>query len=557
MYGISERKGVLPILEAFFRHEREHPHRTYLVQPLAEGQKQELSWAAVGDQARRFAGWLRQQALPEHSHIAIVSKNCAHWIIADLGIWMAGHVSVPVPPTLTPHALGKMLEHSEARLVIVGKLDAWPEVRSGLPVSLPWIGLPLAESDDNVLPWKSLQERAAPLLEPVPRDPSDLATIMYSSGTTGLPKGCMLSFSSMHFAAKSFLRLFLTTGQDRVLSWLPLSHIAERQFIQMQSLLSGMTVYFAHSRTTFIRDIRRARPTLFLGTPATWAQIKQGVRHHMQQRVLGRAVGIPLLRKRAALNLLDQAGLNKVRFAVVCCDNTPVQTMDWYHRLGVRLFEIYGLTENCGYSHVGRPGRFRPGWCGLPNPGVECRVDGQGQLLVRSQANMLGYFKNPQRTADVLDEEGFLATGDRGEVDQEGFLRLSGRMNDLFHTTEGRLIVPQPIEHGLLAHPLVEYACVAGEGLPQPLALLGLTEAARKQPKHEVEKELEGLLRQVNAQVARHEQLACLVVSREVWQHDNEAITATSQLRRGVIRARYHDNLGDWLVTGTHVVWQE
>ena len=547
--------AVVAVLEAFFRHERESPQRTYLIQPLADGSKQELSWADVGSQARRFAGWLSEQALPVGSHIAIVSKNCAHWIIADLGIWMAGHVSVPLPPTLTAPVLRQVIEHSDARMVILGKLDGWSQLRTGLPVELPWVGLPLASADEKLLPWEQLQ-CAQPLPQPVARAPSDLATIMYSSGTTGLPKACMLSFDSMYFAAKNFLRLFLTTDQDRVLSWLSLSHIAERQFIEMQSLLSGMTVYFANSRATFIRDIRRARPTLFLGTPATWHQIRQGVREQLQQRLLSRAVGIPLLSKRAALRLLDQAGLDQVRFAVVCCDTTPAPVMDWYHRLGMRLFEIYGLTENSGYSHVGRPGRFRPGWCGLPNPGVESRVDEQGQLLVRSQANMLGYFKNPQRTETVFDEQGFLRTGDRAEIDQEGFLRLKGRMSDLFETVEGRQIVPQPIELGLLIHPLIEYACVAGEGLPQPLALLALTEAGRSLPRHEVEAELQSLLHQLNSQLAKHEQLACLVICSEIWAHDNEAITATLQLRRGVVRARYHDRLGDWLVSGTDIVWE-
>jgi long-subunit acyl-CoA synthetase (AMP-forming) len=547
---------VLPVLEDFFRHEREQPDRIYLVQPLAEGRKQELSWAEVGDQVRRFAGWLLQQQLPPRSHIAILSKNCAHWIIADLAIWMAGHVSVPLQPTLSPPALRQIVEHAQTRMVIVGKLDDWQELRSGLPVSLPWVGLPLAPPDPELIPWARLQEESAPLQEAVPRDRGELATIMYSSGTTGLPKGCMLSFDSMYFAAKNYLRLFLTTETDRVLSWLPLSHIAERQFIEMQSLLSGMTVYFAHSRASFIRDIRRARPTLFLGTPATWHQIRQGVQQQMQQRMLNRALAIPLIRKRAALRMLDQTGLNQVRFAVVCGDTTPTQTMDWYHRIGVRLFEIYGLTENCGYSHVGRPGRFRPGWCGLPNPGVECRIDEQGQLLVRSRATMLGYFKNPARTAAVLDADGFLQTGDRGEIDQEGFLRLSGRMTDLFHTSDGRLVVPQPIEHELLTHPLVEYACVVGQGLPQPLALLTLTEQARQLPHHEVERELEALLQRVNREMSRHEQLACMVVISDAWHRDAEATTATMLLRRGVIRARYHEFLGDWLVSGSTIVWQ-
>ncbi len=552
----QESRGVLPVLEDFFRHEREQPDRIYLVQPLAEGRKQELSWAEVGDQVRRFAGWLLQQQLPPRSHIAILSKNCAHWIIADLAIWMAGHVSVPLQPTLSPPALRQIVEHAQTRMVIVGKLDDWQELRSGLPVSLPWGGLPLAPPDPELIPWARLQEESAPLQEAVPRDRGELATIMYSSGTTGLPKGCMLSFDSMYFAAKNYLRLFLTTETDRVLSWLPLSHIAERQFIEMQSLLSGMTVYFAHSRASFIRDIRRARPTLFLGTPATWHQIRQGVQQQMQQRMLNRALAIPLIRKRAALRMLDQTGLNQVRFAVVCGDTTPTQTMDWYHRIGVRLFEIYGLTENCGYSHVGRPGRFRPGWCGLPNPGVECRIDEQGQLLVRSRATMLGYFKNPARTAAVLDADGFLQTGDRGEIDQEGFLRLSGRMTDLFHTSDGRLVVPQPIEHELLTHPLVEYACVVGQGLPQPLALLTLTEQARQLPHHEVERELEALLQRVNREMSRHEQLACMVVISDAWHRDAEATTATMLLRRGVIRARYHEFLGDWLVSGSTIVWQ-
>ncbi|MDY3196897.1 MAG: AMP-binding protein [Pseudomonadaceae bacterium] len=552
----QESRGVLPVLEDFFRHEREQPDRIYLVQPLAEGRKQELSWAEVGDQVRRFAGWLLQQQLPPRSHIAILSKNCAHWIIADLAIWMAGHVSVPLQPTLSPPALRQIVEHAQTRMVIVGKLDDWQELRSGLPVSLPWVGLPLAPPDPELIPWARLQEESAPLQEAVPRDRGELATIMYSSGTTGLPKGCMLSFDSMYFAAKNYLRLFLTTETDRVLSWLPLSHIAERQFIEMQSLLSGMTVYFAHSRASFIRDIRRARPTLFLGTPATWHQIRQGVQQQMQQRMLNRALAIPLIRKRAALRMLDQTGLNQVRFAVVCGDTTPTQTMDWYHRIGVRLFEIYGLTENCGYSHVGRPGRFRPGWCGLPNPGVECRIDEQGQLLVRSRATMLGYFKNPARTAAVLDADGFLQTGDRGEIDQEGFLRLSGRMTDLFHTSDGRLVVPQPIEHELLTHPLVEYACVVGQGLPQPLALLTLTEQARQLPHHEVERELEALLQRVNREMSRHEQLACMVVISDAWHRDAEATTATMLLRRGVIRARYHEFLGDWLVSGSTIVWQ-
>ena len=549
--------GDVSVLDAFFRRERQHPDRVWLVQPVAEGQVHEVSWGQAGDQARRLAGWLQQLDLPERSHIAILSKNCAHWIISDLAIWMAGHVSVPVPPTLPDEAIRHTLEHAEARAVIVGKLDDWAKVRPGLPTGIPWVGMPLAQPDERLLDWAGLQQSNEPLSQAVERDPAELATIIYTAGTTAPPKGCMLSFANMQFAASNFLRLFLTVEQDRVLSWLPLAHVAERHFIEMQSLLSGMTVYFAHSRATFIEDLRRARPTLFLGTPSAWHQIRQGAMRRSQQRVLDAALKIPLIGKHLAGGLLEQLGLDQLRFGLAGGDVAPVELLEWYHRLGVRLFQLYGLTENCSYSHVGRPERLRPGWCGLPNPGVECRLGDNQEILVRSRATMLGYYRDPERTARVIDEHGFVHTGDRGEIDTDGFLRLTGRISDLFQTSEGRQVVPQPIEQRLLAHGLVQQACVVGEGLPQPLALIILTPEAHTAARHETERELEILLRAVNEGQPRAEQLGCLVIIDEEWSPDNGTLTGTQQLRRNVICARYHDRLGDWSVRGMTVVWAD
>ncbi|SDS42086.1 Long-chain acyl-CoA synthetase (AMP-forming) [Halopseudomonas litoralis] len=555
--GNDTEPGVVPVLAAFFRQEQLHPDKAWLIQPLADGATLELSWRQAGDQARRLAGWLRHQNLPERSTIAIISKNCAHWIISDLAIWMAGHVSVPLPPTLPDDATRQTLEHAAVRVIIIGKLDDWQRVRSGLPAGIPWVGMPMAEADEQLLDWESLQRANDPLPQPVARDSAELASIMYSSGATGLPKGCMLSFASMHFAASNFLRLFLVTDRDRVLSYLPLSHVAERQFIEMQSLLSGMTVYFVQSRATFIDDLRRARPTLFLGTPATWQQLRQGVMRRAQQRILDTALKIPLLGKRVATSMLEQQGLDQLRFGVTSGDVASAELLEWYHRIGLKLFEVYGLTENCGYSHVGRPGRLRPGWCGLPNPGVECRLDENQEVLVRSQANMLGYYRDPERTARMLDEQGFLRTGDRGEIDQDGFLRLSGRITDLFHTADGRQIIPQPVEHRLLAHGFVQHACVLGEGLPLSLALITLTEPGREAARHEVERELESLLHALNEPLPRAGRLGCLVVVSDDWSADNGYVTGTMQLRRGVIGARYHEWLGDWSVRGTTIVWAD
>lgn len=548
---------TLPVLEAFFRQEQLHPDKAWLIQPLADGATLELTWRQAGDQARRLAGWLQQQNLPERSAIAIISKNCAHWIISDLAIWMAGHVSVPLPPTLPDDAIRQTLEHAAVRVIIIGKLDEWQRVRSGLPVGIPWVGMPMAETDEQLLDWQELQNNSEPLLQTVARDASELATIMYSAGATGLPKGCMLSFASMHFAATNFLRLFLVTDQDRVLSYLPLSHVVERQFIEMQSLLSGMTIYFVQSRATFIDDLRRARPTLFLGTPAIWQQLRQGAMRRAQHRILDTALKIPLLGKRVAIGMLEQQGLDQLRFGVSSGDVAPAELLEWYHRIGLRLFEIYGLTENCGYSHVGRPGRLRPSWCGLPNPGVECHLGEHQEVLVRSQANMLGYYRDPERTARMLDGQGFMRTGDRGEIDQDGFLRLSGRITDLFHTAEERQIVPQPLEHRLLAHGFVQYACVLGDGLPLPLALLTLTEQAQATARHEVERELESLLHVLNKPLPRAERLSCLVVVNDEWSADSGYVTGAMQLRRGMISARYQERLGDWSVCGSTIVWAD
>ena len=177
--------GEVRVLDAFFQRAQLHPERVWLVQPLAGGQVQELTWGQGADQARRLAGWLQQLNLPERSTIAIISKNCAHWIICDLAIWMAGHISVPLPPTTPDDAVRRMLEHAEAKVVIIGKLDDWQRVRPGLPSGIPWVGMPLAEPDEQLLDWSSLQQSCEPLAHAVTRDPAELATIMYTAGTTG------------------------------------------------------------------------------------------------------------------------------------------------------------------------------------------------------------------------------------------------------------------------------------------------------------------------------------------------------------------------------------
>ncbi|HDZ57188.1 MAG TPA: AMP-binding protein [Pseudomonas xinjiangensis] len=558
--GDQVKLAVSTALEAFYEREQAHPDKVYLTQPLADGQLELYTWGQVGDQARRVASYLTSLDFPEASHIAIFSRNCAHWLIADLAIWMAGHVSVPVYPTLSSDAVRQMLEHSECRAVFIGKLDEWQQVRSGVRPDIPWIGLPLAPQDPSLQAWQSLLETNEPMAHRYLPDPHQLATIVYTSGATGVPKGVMLSFGSMFHSANTCLRLFTITEDDRLLSYLPLSNIGERQFVEIASLLSGQSVYFVHSSETFSQDIQRARPTVFFSVPRIWLKLHQAVLQKMPAAVLDTLLKIPLVRQRVSRRILIRLGLNDIRYAVSGAAPIPDSLIAWYQRLGMNLVEIYGMTENCGYSHLGRPKRFKAGWIGLPNPGVECRLAEDGEILVRSQANMLGYFKEPVKTSEAINEDGFLHTGDIGEIDKEGFLRITGRKKDIFKTSKGRYVAPAPIEKLLASNPLVEQVCVVGNNLHQPIALVQLagTDAGKVKLNDNItEQMLSKLLAEVNSKLSRHEQLGCLVIIPDIWNVQNGFMTPTFKVRRAVVEATYRDQVDLWSVCGKTVVWHE
>lgn len=545
-------------LDAFYAREQAHPDKTYLIQPLPGGQVQQYTWGQVGDQARRLASYLLSLELAPGSCIALVSRNCAHWIIADLAIWMAGHVSVPLYPNLTADSARQIIEHSESRVVLVGKLDDWASLSSGLPEDIPWVGLPLAAEDARLRPWQELMQAYEPMTDSPTPDPEALATIVYTSGTTGMPKGVMLSFAGMYFSAKNCLRLFGITDQDRLLSYLPLCHVAERQFVEIASLLAGETVYFSETFETFLQDMQRARPTVFFGVPRIWVKLHLGVIAKMPARLLDAMLKVPVLRHRVGRRVLARLGLDQIRYAVCGAAPVPPSLLEWYKRLGLKIAEVYGMTENCGYSHLGRPRKLKPGWIGLPNPGVECRIAEQGEVLVRSKANMLGYYKDPERTAETLDEQGFVHTGDVGEIDNEGFLRLTGRLKDLFKTSKGKYVAPGPIESLLAEHERVEQVCVVGDNLPQPLALIQLSELGLRQAQQQravLEQMLGELLLAVNARLDRHEKLGCLVVIGDAWRIENGFMTPTLKIKRSVVEATYREQCELWSVSGQPVVW--
>ncbi|WP_372867298.1 AMP-binding protein [Pseudomonas sp.] len=547
-------------LDMFYQREARHPNKRYMVQPLPGGQLEELSWADVGEQARRSANWLRSRELPQGSRIAIISKNCAHWIIADLAIWMAGHVSVPLYPNLTADSVRQVLNHSEAVLVFVGKLDDWPDMAAGVPDELPTIGLPLRPTGPFSYLWDELQA-CAPIQDNPTPSANQLATLIYTSGTTGTPKGVMHNFSNLGFAASHATELFGVGEDDRVLSYLPLCHVAERMFVEMASIYSGQTVFFAESLETFLEDLKRARPTVIFGVPRIWTKFQMGVYSKMPAARLDFLLKLPLLGRVVGNKVLAGLGLDSVRYALSGAAPVPETLLNWYKRLGLEVLEVYGMTENCGYSHVGRPGKFKSGWIGQNSPGVEVRIAEDGEVQVRSGATMQGYYKDPQKTAETVTADGFLRTGDKGEQDSEGNLRLTGRIKEIFKTSKGKYVAPAPIENRLAVHSRIEQVCVVGDGMAQPMALCVLSDVGRLEvangSRGDLERSLKAMLEQVNLDLDKHERLQRLVLVKDVWAVDNGFLTPTLKIKRAVVEGAYGPRFADWVERHETVLWHE
>ncbi|WP_085610696.1 MULTISPECIES: AMP-binding protein [unclassified Pseudomonas] len=543
-------------LDVFYEREARHPRQRFLVQPIGGGQVETLTWADVGHQARCAAHWLRSREWPPGSHIALISKNCAHWIIADLAIWMAGHVSVPLYPNLTAESVNQVLTHSESVLAFIGKLDDWPGMSAGIPAGLTTVSLPLHPPGTFDFNWDDLQ-RSSPIQDDPRPAAEQLATIIYTSGTTGLPKGVMHSFANLGFATTRGTQLFGLNENDRLLSYLPLCHVAERMFVELASIYTGQTVFFAESLDTFLADLKRARPTAMFGVPRIWTKFQMGVYSKIPAKRLDLLLGLPFIGRRIGHKVLAGLGLDALRVALSGAAPVPLTLLRWYQKLGLDVLEVYGMTESCGYSHICLPGQYKEGWIGRPCPDVEVRIDESGEVQVRSQANMLGYFKEPQKTAETLTEDGFLRTGDKGEQDAEGRLRLTGRLKEIFKTSKGKYVAPAPIENRLAVHSRIEQVCVVGDGLSAPLGLCVLSAVGREEPRAPLHSSLEKLLEEVNAVLDKHERLRRLVVVKDSWAVENGFLTPTLKIKRNIIEDTYGARFEEWSERSEAVLWQD
>ncbi|WP_029526471.1 AMP-binding protein [Polaromonas glacialis] len=551
-------------LQRLYHWEKTTPRSISLSQPMGGGNVQDYTWGEVADQVRRMAAHLLAQGWEPGSNVAILSKNCAWWLMSDLAIWMAGHVSVPLYPTLAPDTIAHILAHSEAKACFVGKLDAWEHMKPGVPSGLPCISYPLSPQDaiQNYDRWDDICARQAPMPGEVLRGADELATLIYTSGTTGKPKGVMQSFGSIAWALDAGARRIGMSGQDRMLSYLPLAHVVERVLVEHGWLRTGMRLWFAESLDTFAADLQRARPTIFFSVPRLWVKFQQGVHHKMPPARLQLLLSIPVIGGLVRKKVLKALGLDQCRIAAGGAAPMPAALLAWYRRLGLPINEGYGLTENLAASHLTLPGKDQQGTVGPAYEGVDDRIDPQtGEIQMRSPALMMGYYKDPVQTKAAFTEDGWLRTGDKGVIDAQRNLRITGRVKDLFKTSKGKYVAPAPIEDKLVMHESVEACVVSGANLGQPLGIVMLNPEAVKRTQDgaaraALESSLAQHLQTVNATLDPHEQLQCIVIVTTAWTVDNDIITPTFKVKRNRIEDIYAANYERWEASGKKVIWQ-
>ena len=557
------------LLDFIYDHETSLRDRVYLTQPLGQGRVQDYTWGQTLDQARRMAAHLQSLGLVKGDKVAILSKNCAHFFMAELAIWIGGFTTVAIFPTENAETVRYVLEHSESKAIFVGKLDVWDQQAPGVDASLHRISFPLAPQGTPHATgesWDRIIARTAPLTGRLARDPKDLAMIIYTSGSTGQPKGVMHSFERISAAAVGISRHLSYSVQDRTLSYLPLAHVFERAYIECGSFVVGGHVFFAEAIDTFVQDLQRARPTLFISVPRLWLKFQHGVYAKLPPKKLSLLMKVPVVRTLISKKILKGLGLDQVRLAGSGSAPIPAELIQWYRNLGLNLLEGYAMTEDFAYSHLSSLEKNAPGYVGLPYPGVEVRLSDEGEVLIKSLGQMVGYYKRPDLDAESFTPDGFFRTGDKGERRADGLLKLTGRVKELFKTSKGKYVAPAPIENRLNEHPSIELSCVSGVGQPAAYGLVVLSEDLRKRFKEadssalgalksEVEQEFKALLERVNSQIPDYEHLQMLVIAAEPFTIENGLLTPTMKLKRARIEETVKPALESWYGAKKPVVW--
>ncbi|MFK7935057.1 MAG: AMP-binding protein [Saprospiraceae bacterium] len=554
-------EDLITPIEYFYQHEKNKPNAPFLKQP--EGDKWHVTtFKEAGQQARSMVNALRNMGLKKGDHIAIISKNCAHWVMADIAIMMGGYVSTPFYPNLASDQLQTVLEISECKAAFVGKFDTWDNIDGGLPADFPIIKFPHLPGSAKVtrgLDWNDLVAQNEPVQENYIPNIKDMWSILFTSGTTGTPKGVVHDYENAALIARNekltnTLKAF-TTRDAAFFSFLPLNHIAERAAVELGSLMGGAPISFAESLDTFAKNLQDTQPTFFFAVPRIWTKFQLGILSKMPQKKLNRLLSIPIVSSLVKKKIKKGLGLSRANTTLTGASITPESTKQFFRKLGINLREVYGMTENFGGFSLMPENGHKPNTIGKPFPNCAAKIDpNTGEIMMSVPYVMKGYYKEPELTAKVFDD-GWLRTGDKGLMDEDGYLKIVGRVKDAFKTSKGKFIVPTILEDKFSGNDLIEQICVAGLGVPQPIALVNLSEIGQKEDQAAVTAKLNDTLKEVNSHLHGHEVISTIIVAKEPWTPENNLLTPTLKIRRGAIDERFMGDYQSWHDEKDKVLW--
>src|SRR6187399_1481179 len=371
-------------LEQFLKWEKENPERIFLRQPI-NGVWKTWTWVQAGNEAKRIAQGFYSLGLKEGDHIAILSKNCAEWIIADIAIMMTGCISIPIYPTLSAAAIEPILIHSEAKAIVIGKLDDYGSQSNGIPANV----IRISVTAYGIKEKHSIEELISnnePLNNIYSWKKEEVLTIIYTSGTTGKSKGVMHTagaFGAVITAAISSLELPMRPG---LISYLPLSHIAEKVGIEMNALFTCGTISFAESLGSFAKDLAGIQPHIFFAVPRIWQKMREGILSKLSQRKLTIILSIPVVNSFFKKSLKKKMGFSRVSHFYSAAAPISIELQQWYQKIGIIIYQAYGMTEDCVYSHFCGPKAHRFGTVGKTLPGVQVRIANDGEIRLKSEA---------------------------------------------------------------------------------------------------------------------------------------------------------------------------
>ncbi|MFK8029073.1 MAG: AMP-binding protein [Gammaproteobacteria bacterium] len=523
--------------EMLLHWEQTASDQIWLHQP-ANRQWRQFSWREVGDEARRITAALQGLGIKPGDRVGIFSKNCAEWIISDLAIMLGGFISVPIYNSANADTLGYVLNHAECKAVFVGKLDKAEGLEKAIPEGCVSIAYPY-ETLPATLQWQELLKSNEPVTDVVIPDMDDVMTILYTSGSTGNPKGAVHTYASYEFVGSQIGKVWNGGPQEKVLSYLPMAHCTDRAYVEAASLYRGTQVAFTESLATFFEDLRTVRPTIFGSVPRLWKRFQLGVFESTPPEKLERLIKLPIVGSMVKKKIAKGLGMDRSTWNGSGAAPIAPSLLEWWSRIGIPVCEGWGMTETLAYGTQSYPGLpIRIGSIGKALPGVELKLTDEGELLIKSPSLMREYYKEPEKTAEEFTADGFFRTGDRAEIDSDGYVKITGRAKEIFKTAKGKYVAPVPIESLLAQNDMVEQVCLVGSGLTQPVALVQLAPELKLDAK-EVASSLEATREQVNSSLESHARISRVVVIKDAWTPENGMLTPTQKIKRHVVEKKF------------------